>query len=132
MSPVIEIKCEFDGAVECLPLLEETELFHEWCDVKEGSLAWKLMVVYQALENVENYYQFNSPTAFGNPDHRYQEGILIGLLQGFNWTMADGKDGWINIYAGRKQVLRVQRPKKPASYKEELEDLKKTMRAVFG
>lgn len=131
MSPVIEIKCEFDGAVECLPILEETELFYEWCDVKKGSREWKLMLVYQAVEKVENYYQFNSPTAFGNPDHRYEEGLLVGLLQGIGWTLNDDKKGWVNIYAGRELVLRVQKPKKPDSYKEELKDLRETLSA-FG
>lgn len=131
MLNVIEVKCEFDGTVWCLPLLEETELFREWCDVKKGSREWKLMLIYQAIEKVENYYQFNSPTAFGNPDHRYDEGVLVGLLQGFDWVLTDDKNGWINITAGRELALWVQRPKKPETYRNELKDIRETLSA-FG
>lgn len=131
MKSVIEIKCVSDGAVECLPLLEETSLFREWCDVKEGSREWKLMMIYQALEKVENYFQFNSPTAFGNPDHRYMEGYLAGVTQGFGWEVDETEKGWIVIRAGRKKLLRVQRPQKPETYKDELKDIRETLRA-FG
>ena len=78
-----------------------------------------------------NYYQNNSPDAFGNAPYARLEGFLGGYISGAKMELERGKDLWI-VRKGKRKILAVEVPKKPQSYYDDMKDNAKTIRSVFG
>lgn len=70
-----------DGEVELLPDITATPIFKDWEDVYAPKSVKVIAALYQAVEKRENYFQFHTPTAFGNPDHAMMQGVVIGIEQ---------------------------------------------------
>ena len=80
-----------DVGVQRLPDVIDTPIFKEYQEnehkttlkAKNAKMAY---LTYMALSKRENYYQDNSPTAFGDPEYKYLCGIFIGICQAYSLT----------------------------------------------
>lgn len=68
-----------DG-VELLPDITETPLWKDYDSFDCTPQHRRICVLYQLLAKRENYYQFYSPTAYGNPDYSMYCGEVSGFL----------------------------------------------------
>ena len=106
--------------------LDPTELIDEINDSD-----FKMFSLGKPICDVLNYYQENSPDAFGNAPYARLEGFLSGYLCGAKMELDKDKDLWV-VRKGKRKVLAVEVPKKPQSYYDDLKDNAKTLREVFG
>lgn len=127
-------KIDDDGA-ELLPDIVDTPLW-EYLDPDRGMKAKKtevqLAYLYKALAARENYYQNNTPTAFGNPQYNYFCGVVDGCLQA-TFAEESEENGVIVIRSinGAKRVLfSVDKLKKPRSYYESVRENTAALRAL--
>lgn len=81
--------------------------------------------------DVLNYYQENSPDAFGNAPYQRLDGYLSGYLHGSKMELEKGTEWWI-IKKGKRTIMKIEVPNKPPRYYQELQDSAKTIRKVFG
>lgn len=106
--------------------LDPTELIDEINDPD-----FKMFSLGKPICDVLNYYQENSPDAFGNAPYARLEGFLSGYLCGSKMELEKSKELWI-VRKGKRKILAVEVPKKPQSYYNDLKDNAKTLRDVFG
>lgn len=127
---MIEIKCIIDDCGnEYLPDFTETEL---WSEENEFSLTKRreqLIMLYNSIIKVENYWYFNRPTAFGNPDYSMYVGTVNGMVAGLGWNYQE-QDGWIIIKTGKKTIMKIQKPKKSKAYFEAEKDNAEVLNAL--
>lgn len=121
----------FDGAVEMLPLAED--LFTgEIADFQGTKL--RNYLVYKAIAERENYYQENTPPAFGDPKYARLDGYMFGLVQGYGLHFTEDsnyirifkpkrkrKDTFIELYT---LIMTIRKPKKPESYYKDKTEIK--------
>lgn len=108
-----------DCEVELLPDYTETELFVEMGTPSQE----RRMVVYKALSEMLNYYQLNSPTAYGNPEYSRLSGYLDGLLYAYQLDLGF-VDGVACIQTRKGTVLlKCDVPRKPKTYFEEMKEI---------
>ena len=72
-------KC-LDGEIEYLPDIVDTPI---WKDFNDGFCSESVILafrLYQAVAERDNYFQFNTPTAFGNPEYSHACGVVSGIL----------------------------------------------------
>lgn len=122
------IRKHFDGAVEYLPDVNETDLV---CDYDASPTDRRNMLLYMALSDCENYYQFNSPTAFGNPDYARKEGFLYGLLTAYGLHIARTKESVRVVTENNRTIIVVDKLKKPDQYYKERKEAEE-LRNAFG
>ena len=122
------IRKEFDGAVEHLPDVSETDLV---CDYDASPTEKRNMLLYMALSDYENYYQFNSPTAFGNPDCSRKEGYLYGLLAAYELHIARTESIIKIITENGRTIMIVDKLKRPDQYHKERKEAEE-LRNAFG
>ena len=106
--------------------LDSTELIDEMNDRD-----FKMYSLGKPICDVLNYFQENSPDAFGNAPYARLEGYMYGYIHGRNMELEQGEDLWI-VRKGKHKILAVEVPKKPQSYYDDLKDVTKTLRDVFG
>lgn len=121
---------EYDGSVEMLPDVTQTPLWEPYEQSYCPKSHRQLVKLYDAISRRENYFQFNTPTAFGNPDYSLLVGEVNGLLLAIEAHEAN-RDGKIIIQKESGRVLlSVDRPQKPKWYYEELRDIRRTLNAL--
>lgn len=127
VTDMIYIKVRNINGIELLPLPEETP-FWNGSDFEMTKKERRNYDVYDAIRNVENYYQVNSPTAFGDPDYSRVSGYLNGLLRGYGLDMQRTDDKIIirTSYSGTKLMI-IERPHKPDSYHKDKNEIRKLM-----
>ena len=106
--------------------LDPTELIDEINDPD-----FKMFSLGKPICDVLNYYQENSPDAFGNAPYARLEGYMNGYLCGREMELEKGEDLWI-IRKGKRKILAVEVPEKPQSYYDDLKDNAETRKRVFG
>ena len=114
---VLEDGCEY---------LDPTELIDEINDPN-----FKMFSLGKPICDVLNYYQENSPDAFGNAPYARLEGFLSGYICGGKMELEKNEELWI-VRKGKRKILGVEVPKKPQSYYDDLKDNAETRRKVFG
>ena len=117
-----------NGGQEFLPYPED--IFEDdhvtWSKAYERN--YKL---YQAVRNVEMYYQENTPTVNGNPMYSFYEEKLYGLLDGYGVGYSE-HSGYVWITVGKKTILKIEKLKLPESYHETKREYRKLYKEVFG
>jgi len=132
---VIEKMVE-DG-VEFLPDIADTSLVSAYEIAAHGKTRKDQNIIqlgnfYMALSERDNYYQFNSPTAYGNPDYSYLCGVVAGFLKCGNLQLSEDGLGHYIVKRGRRTVLIVDKIKRPSHYIEQVEELRELRRSAFG
>lgn len=126
---MLDVKVEKDGEIEYLPLPEFVGLgYAELGFTAAEERNWR---VYEAIVKRENYYQYNDPTAFGNPDYAYLNGVLWGLIVGYGLNIYETKQEICVYTQGHKLIMRVQRPQKTPWYKEKKKEAIETWNKIF-
>ncbi len=87
--------------------------------------------IAKCICDVLNYFQENTPDAFGNAPYQRLDGYLAGYLHGSKLELEKGTDWWI-IKKGKRTIMKIEVPSKPPRYYQELQDSAKTIRKVFG
>ena len=117
-----------DGEVEYLPNVAETEFFSE-VEMESSRSLRLLCALYKAVEERENYYQVNTPTAFGDPEYKLAYGIAHGIMIGAEIEERE-RDGKLFYYKGKKLILVVEKPKLHRSHYEALAENAKLLEAI--
>lgn len=117
--------------IELLPDAVDTVLFKNF-EQKNTKMNRLYFNLYNAISKRENYYQLNSPTAFGNPDYSMICGIVSGLLLG-NDLIEKETNGYIQIFHenSTKALLSIQKIKKTESYIKEHNELNSLMKNIM-
>lgn len=92
---------------------------------------FKMFSLGKPICDVLNYFQENSPDAFGNAPYKELCGYMRGYIHGSKMELEQGDDLWI-VRKGKRKILAVEVPKKPQSYYDDLRDNAETIRSVFG
>lgn len=118
-----------DGELELLPDITDTEIFEDWDDIYAPKSVRIVGTLYQAVTDRENYYQFNTPTAFGNPDFAMIQGIVVGIerAEEIEETVKDGK---IYFRKHGKTILVVDKIRLHRGYYEAKKDNYETLKAL--
>ena len=106
--------------------LDPTELIDEINDSH-----FEMFSLGKPICDVLNYFQENSPDAFGNAPYQRLCGYMDGYIHGRKMELERGEGLWI-VRKGKRKILAVEVPQKPQSYYEALKDNAKTLREVFG
>ena len=109
---------------------------HEYLDATQfidetDPRSFKLFSLAKVCEDVLNYFIENTPDAFGNAPYARLKGFMQGYLAGQGMDLVRGNDIW-EIRKGKRIVMRIEVPQKPAGYYEALADNARTWRDVFG
>lgn len=116
-------------SVEYLPFWEDTELrndYNEFCPNKRMKLITDL---YSAVMNRENYYQYNTPTMYGNPDFDFKCGVVHGILLAGNIEEEQTETEFI-YRKGKRKILVVDKLNRPRAYHESRAENARTRRAL--
>lgn len=70
------------------------------------------------VEKYMNYWNNNTPTAFGNPDYNYLMGCVEGYITAKGWGQRETTQKEIILFKGNKKVLVIDKIEKPKSYYE--------------
>ena len=105
--------------------LDPSELIDETNEKSFG-----LYTLAKCVCDVLNYFQENSPDAFGNAPYARLVGYMNGYIHGCKMDLEKEKDIW-TIRKGSRKVLCIEVPKKPQSYYDDLKDNTETIAAVF-
>lgn len=122
-------KCR-DGEIEFLPDLLDTPIWDDYDDYDCPPSVRLVAVLYRAVAERENYYQFNTPTAFGDPEYRFAFGRVFGIMEaaGITETRENGK---MVFRKGRRVILVVDEIHLHESYYEAKRDIRKTLAAIL-
>lgn len=85
-----------------------------------------LAALYKAIEQRENYYQLNSPTAFGDPQYRYYCGVVVGFLQGMELEEIVENEK-IVIKGNNRKIMVIDKVNRPKSYHNFLKEINDTL-----
>jgi hypothetical protein len=121
---------EYDGSVEMLPDVTQTPLWEPYEQSNCPKSHRQLVKLYDALSRRENYFQFNTPTAFGNPEYSQLVGEVHGILLAMEVDERHRDDKIIIFKENGRVLLTVDKPQKPKSYYEELQDIRRTLNAL--
>lgn len=116
-----------DYGVESLPLPEETPF---WKDADLSAMTKRELrdyYVYSAIRDVENYFQFNSPTAFGNPDYARKCGFMDGLFKAYGLDRQVINDRIVIKMRNGVNLMIVERPCKSEAYLKEKQEIQNAM-----
>ena len=119
-----------DGEIELLPDITSTCIFKDWDDIYASKSVRVVAALYQAVADRENYYQFHTPTAFGNPDYTMMQGIVIGIERAEEINEVP-KDGKIYFQKGKRTILVVDKIKLHRSHYEAQKEIRE-IRQAFG
>lgn len=120
------------GSLELLPNIVDTSI---WKDLDEfnndrcSKIVRLVGTLYKAIEQRENYYQLNTPTAFGDPQYTLRCGVVIGILQGAELEEII-EDEKIVIKRNNRRILIVDKVKRPQAYRDAVRENSETLRAL--
>ena len=114
-----------EEGVDICPLPEELEWFNEWDTSPQYE---RVLAVYTAIQRLYNYYQTNTPTAFGNPEYAYLRGYLVGLLSGIHYNIEESYGKVTVTDKHGKKILIVEIPVKTENYMDSVKDINSTLR----
>ena len=106
--------------------LDPTSLIDEIYDPE-----FKYYSIAKPICDVLNYYQENTPDAFGNAPYQRLDGFMQGYLAGANLTLERAEDVW-TVKKGKRRILIIEVPTRPEHYYEAVKDNAQTRAAVFG
>ena len=109
-----------------LPDVTETYIFTDY-EKNPSDYMRRLYWLYIALSKRENYYELNSPTAFGDPEYTRYVGMVTGILMVTGWEEIVTKDQII-IKNKRRKILVVDRIKRSDSYYKEKAEINELLR----
>ncbi len=125
---MLDIKVDKDGEIEFLPYPEI--LGYGLAEFGLSPTEERNYRIYKAIADRENYYQYNDPTAFGNPQFARLDGILYGMAIGYGVDIVEFTNE-IRVYTqGHKLIIRVQRPKRTPWYKEKKKEAIETWKQI--
>ena len=90
--------------------LDPTTLIDE-----QDKKSFEIYSIAKCICDVLNYYQENSPDAFGNAEYQRICGFMDGYLCGMKLTLERTETNWI-VSKGKRKILSIEVPKKPDSY----------------
>lgn len=96
---------------EMLPDMTNTVIWAEFDKSGCSNRVKLLALLYDAISKRENYFQFNTPTAFGNPEHAKCCGIVTGMLLASGMTESID-DNCIIVKKGNRKVLVIDKIKR--------------------
>ena len=118
--------------LELLPNIVDTSIWKDLDEFNNDRCSKTVRLVstlYRAIEQRENYYQLNTPTAFGNPQYALRCGIVIGILQGAELEeMIENEK--IVIKRNNRRILIVDKVKRPQAYRDAVRENSETLRAL--
>lgn len=119
------------GSIELLPDIVETSIWKDLDSFNNRCTKTVRLIggLYKALEQRENYYQLNSPTAFGDPQYRYYCGLVKGILQGVELEEIV-EDGKIIIKRNNKEILIVDKIKRSQTYYDSVKENNEVLREL--
>ena len=120
------------GDIELLPDIVDTPIWNEhdmFNNSKVSKRVQLLAALYKAIEQRENYYQLNSPTAFGDPQYRYYCGVVVGFLQGMELEEIV-EDEKIIIKGSNRKIMIIDKIKRPKSYHDAVRENSETLREL--
>ena len=127
------IKKVMCGDTEMLPDLVDTPLWKavtpEYCS-NPTKRDIRIAGLYEALSERENYFQENTPTAFGNPEYNLYVGMVRGYMQALELDETTEGERII-IRKNGKAILIVDKVKKPSGYYQSVLENRK-LRKDFG
>lgn len=119
------------GSLELLPDIVDTSIWKDFDGFNNKCTKTVRLVggLYKAIEQRENYYQLNSPTAFGDPQYRYYCGLVNGILQGAELEEIV-EDDKIIIKRNNRKILVVDKIKRSQAYYDSVKENSKTLREL--
>ena len=120
------------GDTELLPDIVDTTIWEDYdafSNVKCSKTVRIVGALYKAVEQRENYYQLNSPTAFGDPQYRYYCGLVVGILQGAELEEI-AEDDKLIFKKGNRNILIVDKIKRTKNYYDAARDINRTLREI--
>ena len=129
---IIRVECIEEDGIQSLPELYETPVWvgEQLLFSKPTCFAVKLGRLYEAIQKRENYYQFNTPTAYGDPEYRELMGTMRGIAFGLGCEIIEDSR-YITVLKGNRKLMIIQRPQKTKAYHDAVKDVKETFEA-FG
>lgn len=124
------VKKIVDCDIEFLPDLVETPIWGDFDEIDAPRSVRLVAALYRAVADRENYYQENTPTAFGDPDYKLAYGIAQGIMIAGEIEQRE-RNGKMFFYKGKRLILVVDKPIRTKYYYEALADIRKT-REAFG
>lgn len=118
-----------DDGLEKLPDITETPIWEEYDKMKCSKKVKLLANLYMAIQKRENYYQLNTPTAYGDPQYMYNCGLVIGILQASDMEEIV-ENNCIVIKKNKRRLLIIEKVERPQAYyicKKEISELMKSI-----
>lgn len=119
------VKKRIEDGIEFLPCQCE-ELTHDFESNVDNTRLKILFLLYDYICKRENYFQFNTPTAYGNPEFDRISGIVTGILIGSNF-IEEIENGKIVIKSGNRKIIVIEKPEKTRYYHESLREIREAM-----
>ena len=124
-----EVHKYVDGEIEYLPDLLDTPIWDDYDDLDAPRSVRLVAALYRAVAERENYFQVNTPTAFGDPEYKLAFGIVNGIKIAAEIEEQE-RDGKLFFYKGKRLILVVDKPMRTVYYYEALADIRKTREAL--
>ena len=115
--------------LELLPDIVDTPIWKDYNEVNCSKNVRVIAALYNAIKQRENYYQLNSPTAFGDPQYRYYCGLVDGILQGSEMEEIRN-DNFIVIKRNNKKILVIDKIKRSQVYYDSVKEINDTLREL--
>ena len=119
----------YSGELELLPDVVDTPIWEDFDEVCAPQRVKLVGALYQAIAERDNYFQFNTPTAFDNPDYSRIDGIAIGIKRAAEIEEYVEDDKRIFKRRGRI-ILIVDKIHKHRSYYEAVRENREALRAM--
>ena len=91
---------------------------------------FKWFTIAKPIIDVLNYYQENTPDAFGNAPYARLEGFMNGFLAGKGYTLEKGQTLW-TVKSGSRRILTIEVPTKPEDYYAACRDARDSWESLF-
>lgn len=115
--------------LELLPDIVDTSIWKDYDEANCGKNVRVIAALYNAIKQRENYYQLNSPTAFGDPQYRYYCGLVDGILQGSEMEEISNNN-FIVIKRNNKKILVIDKIKRSQEYYDSVKEINDTLREL--
>lgn len=121
------------GDIEILPDLVDTPLWKaicpEYCS-NSTKRDRQIAGLYRAIADRENYFQENTPTAFGNPEYNLYMGTVRGYIQALELEETVENEQIVIRKNGRKMLV-IDKIKRSDAYYQDMAEIRK-LRKDFG
>lgn len=127
MSKTIFLKCHKDNSG--LNYIEATDVFN-YCDenTEYGQKCYQFALIVQ---DWQNYWNFSTPTAFGNPDYNYLSGQFTGYIMAKEFVEEE-TDKQIILKKNNKKLWVIDKVQKPQSYYEAENENREVLNTLFS